>query len=305
MAKKTTSSSKSKAKTSAKSVSTEPVKAARVDEADMPGQLRQLAEIRAKFPALPESMAASLFAHHDAEACREKGNGTRAVDVFRGGMSWARTFGQYSADPALSPKRVRWFLDCLTVLGESVVGRISFSNPSEVSSFDDVARRADKVFNRAKRRLWDAVGSSSGHRATLQAAFAPEEGLDARLSVLRSVSKLVGTWIAAEAKGEKAPALAAYDVDHELVGQLDAAAKALDDAMAKRPAGKQTSRDTPAMNEAEGRVLLAMRPLWDDLAEAREDGLSSLQVSISPALLRGLDIGSRKKKTKAPESPQE
>ncbi len=271
----------------------------------MPGQLRQLAEIRAKFPALPESMAASLFAHHDAEACREKGNGTRAVDVFRGGMSWARTFGQYSTDPALSPKRVRWFLDCLTVLGESVVGRTNLSNPSEVSSFDDVARRADKVFNRAKRRLWDAVGSDSGHRATLQAAFAPQEGLDARLSVLRSVSKLVGTWIAAEAKGEKAPALAAYDVDHELVGQLDAAAKALDDAIAKRPAGKQTSRDTPAMNEAEGRVLLAMRPLWDDLAEAREDGLSNLQVTVSPALLRGLDIGSRKKKSKAPESPQE
>ena len=75
---------------------------------------------------------------------------------------------------------------------------------------------------------------------------------------------------------------------------LTAAAKALEDAIAKRPAAGQVDRDGPAVNEAEGRLLYVMRPLWDDLAEAREDGLTSLQLTVTPSLLRGLDLRARK-----------
>ena len=39
-----------------------------------------------------------------------------------------------------------------------------------------------------------------------------------------------------------------------------------------------------------------MRPLWDDLAEAREDGITSLQLTVTPTILRGLDLGTRKPK---------
>jgi hypothetical protein len=175
------------------------------------------------------------------------------------------------------------------------------ANPSEVSNYDDVARRADKHLNRVKRKLRDAVGSDSTHRSALESALSTAEGLDARLATLQSVSKLLSAWLAKEASGGPAPALAAYDLDKSTVESLDLVAKELDESIARRPAAKQASRDTPAMNEAEGRVLLAMRPLWDDLAEAREDGVSSLQLTVSPALLRGLDIGSRKKSTRATE----
>jgi hypothetical protein len=43
-----------------------------------------------------------------------------------------------------------------------------------------------------------------------------------------------------------------------------------------------------------------MRPLWDDLAEAREDGVTALQLGVTPALLRGLDLNARKAKKPAP-----
>ncbi|MEZ4405174.1 MAG: hypothetical protein R3A52_01605 [Polyangiales bacterium] len=43
-----------------------------------------------------------------------------------------------------------------------------------------------------------------------------------------------------------------------------------------------------------------MRPLWDDLREAREDGVSALQLSITPTLLRGLDLNRRKAAKPAP-----
>ncbi|MDB4930685.1 MAG: hypothetical protein JWM10_3169 [Myxococcaceae bacterium] len=44
-----------------------------------------------------------------------------------------------------------------------------------------------------------------------------------------------------------------------------------------------------------------MRPLWDDLAEAREDGATALLLTVSPTLLRGLDIRSDRKPA-APKS---
>ncbi|MBK6532095.1 MAG: hypothetical protein IPF99_21585 [Deltaproteobacteria bacterium] len=56
---------------------------------DVRGELRQLAEIRGRFPALDADTAAALHAHHDDDACRAKGTVTRAADTFRGAMSWA------------------------------------------------------------------------------------------------------------------------------------------------------------------------------------------------------------------------
>ncbi len=284
------------AKSPTKSPASAPGKATHAEDPEhVRGELRQLAEIRSKFPQLPDALAASMLAHHDADACREKGKSTRAVDIFRGAMSWARIFGAHASDPAVSPVRVRWFLDCLTTLGSQLSGKTAAANPSDESSYDDVAQKADKLLARTKRRAKDAAGTNTTWRAALDKALEPDGVQDPRISTLRQLAKLLGAWLTASAS----PPLAAYDLNEGTATSLAAAAEALDAATARRPAPQQIHRDSPAINESEGRLLYVMRPLWDDLAEAREDGRSSLQLTVSPALLRGLDVNSRKPKATA------
>jgi hypothetical protein len=258
---------------------------------ELPGELRQLAEIRAKFPALSHDVSADLLAHHDDASCRERGGGTRAIEVFRGAMAWARTFGAHVGEPGVSAVRVRWFLDCLTSLGVQITGRSTAANPSDESGYDDAASRADKLLKRVSRRAYDAAGTVSAWRSAVDTALTPEEDRDARVSKLSRLAALLARWI----KGPKAPPLSSYDLGAATVTALNAAATALDEAIANKPAPAQADRDSPAINTAEGRLLLVMRPLWDDLAEAREDGLTSLQLTVTPTLLRGLDLRARKR----------
>ncbi len=269
-----------------------PATAADESVRELPGELRQLAEIRAKFPALSHDVSVDLLAHHDDDACRERGGSTRASDVFRGAMTWARIFGANRDEPGVSPVRVRWFLDCLTTLGALLSGRSAAANPADESGYDDAASKADKLVARTSRRAYDAAGTKSSWRAAIDTALTPEEGRDERVSKLSRLAALLEKWI----KAPKAPPLAAYDITAATVTALRDAATALDDAIANKPAPAQADRDSPAINTAEGRLLLVMRPLWDDLSEAREDGLTSLQLTVSPAILRGLDMRARKAK---------
>ncbi len=259
---------------------------------ELPGELRQLAEIRAKFPPLSHDVSEHMLAPHDDESCRERGNNTRGADVFRGAMGWARTFGEHSTESGVSAVRVRWFLDCLTTLGALLMGGTPAKNPSDESAYDDAAKAADKLIARTRRRLYDAAGTTKKWRAAVDAALVPDEKLDARVSRLTGLAALIQKWLGAP----KSPPLAANDITAQTVTALLAAAKTLEDAIATKPAAAQADRDSPAVNTAEWHLLFAMRPMWDDLAEAREDGLTSLQLTVTPALLRGLDLVQRKKK---------
>ena len=55
-------------------------------------------------------------------------------------------------------------------------------------------------------------------------------------------------------------------------------------------ARRQVDRDSPEINIAEGRLLYAMRSIWDDLAEAREAKKSALLLGVTPPLVRGLNL---------------
>lgn len=258
------------------------------------GELQQLATIRAHFPQVDAVTAAALLAHHDDESCRAKGANTRAVDTFRVAMSWARTFGEHAKDPALDPVRVRWFLDCLTALGTALTGNIPSANPADEAAFEDAAQAADKLLRRAERRARDAAGTRKGASDSLDAALTPDGLSDARVSRLRQLAALLDAWLAKPA--DAAPPLRAYGLGAPTVKSLRDAADTLDGLIARRAAPQQIDRDSPAVNHAEGRLYYVMRPLWDDLAEAREDGTTSLQLTVSPALLRGLNIKTDRKK---------
>lgn len=286
-----------KAKPSPKKASTPTASPSAPPAEDLPGELQQLARLRAHFPALPAELASSLLAHHDDATCRERGTSTRAHETFRGAMNWARTFGAHASDPAVSAVRVRWFLDCLTSLGSLLAGRDVDANPSDASALDDAQRNADRLLQRAERRARAAAGTHKPHRDALDRALSPDAAIDLRVARLRGLADLLDRWIAAPSD---APPLAAYDLSTETVKSLRDAAKALEAATAKRAAPRQFDRDSPAINAAEGRLYLVMRPLWDDLREAREDGLSPLQLPVTPTLMRGLDLNKRKPAKPAP-----
>lgn len=267
--------------------------AASVDAIDVRAELVQLASIRTAFAALPSDAASTFHALHDDDACRAKGTNTRGVDTFRIGMTWARTFGAHAADPGLRPAQVRWFLDCLTGLGSAMSGRAPAANPAHGSARDDAEHAADKLLRRAERRARDAAGSHGDLIAALDAALTPDGVIDSRVSRLRQLAALLDGWLGP--KSAHTTALGLFDLDASTVASLRAAADRLDALIASAPAPMQLDRDSPAVNVAEGRLFFAMRPLWDGLAEAREDGVSGLLLTVSPTLLRGLNIKPERK----------
>ncbi|MBK6532089.1 MAG: hypothetical protein IPF99_21555 [Deltaproteobacteria bacterium] len=259
---------------------------------DVRGELRQLAEIRGRFPALDADTAAALHAHHDDDACRAKGTATRAADTFRGAMSWARTFGAHAANPALEPRRIRWFLDCATALGVVLTGQPAV-DPTQASAFEDATQTADKLLRRTERRARDAAGTVAAAVAAVDAALQPDGVLDDRISRLRQLAALLTTWLGQPVA--KAPPLRVFGIGASTVADLTRAATALDEAIARRGAPKMADRDGPAVNIAEGRLQFVMRSLWTDLAEAREDGVTDLVLTVSPTILRALNIKPKRK----------
>jgi len=256
------------------------------------GELLQLSELIDKFPRLSAAESARFLSEHSAEACRELATDTKAADTFRGAMTWVRSFAERGPSPGLHPKRVRWFLDCATALGGALAGQTVVVNPSEQASYSDTLTQTNKVLSRSLRKLKDAAGSSAPHLEALATAKALP-GTDQHSVVLRKVATLATQWLKEDTLN-----LALNDVDTAMVKRLQDAAKALDAVTAKRRAPRPLGNDSPLVNELEGRLLCSMRPVWNDLSDAREDGLTDLVPQTSSSLGRGLGLRRPKKKKK-------
>ncbi|MFO0552021.1 MAG: hypothetical protein U0271_26785 [Polyangiaceae bacterium] len=258
--------------------------------------LQQLAAIRELFPALDADLADALYGQHDEASCREKGKTTKGDATFRGAMAWARTLGEHAANLPLSKVKVRWFLDCLTLVGTLLDNASPIAkNPAHQSAFDAVEREAKKLITRTERRMREAAGSDAGWRAELAALPAPP---DHRHPLLARLEDLEAALRHSLKDATRAQLLTVWDLTEASADALGALKARVNDLLANRPAQGQPMHDSPQLNIAEGRLYFVMRPLWDDLAEAREDGETQLQLPITPALQRGLDIGSRKKSEK-------
>ncbi|MCC7541037.1 MAG: hypothetical protein IT379_32765 [Deltaproteobacteria bacterium] len=272
----------------------------KLDEETLAGEMRQLTAIRRLFPVLDDATAAALLSSHEADACRERGTATRSADTFRGAMTWARTFGENVDDPAVDSAsiRVRWFLDCLNALGSAIAGNAVSDDPVAEGRYQDIATDAERLLARSARRARDAAGTLKGRLDAIDAALAHDGVGDPLVSRLRKLARLLDDWRSSSTSD--APLLSAYGVTAQTVYRLRDAAQALEDAIANRPAPKQVDRDTPVINTLEGRLYYVMRSLWDDLADARDDGTTSLQLPVSPTLLRGLEIHNRRKTAASP-----
>lgn len=254
------------------------------------GELIQLAEIRGAFAPLTAAQSAAYLKAFTDDACRERAKGTKAEDVFRGAMSWARKVAEYNGKPGVNPLRTRWFLDCATSLGNILSGKFVAKNPSEEASYDDVVTKTAKLAKRTARHLRNAAGDNAPYVEAVKEATR-SEGQGAHAVVFRKMAALIKSW-----RVKEEALLAGNDIDADTVTQLEAAAGELEAATARRPVAQQGDKDTPEVNQAEGRVLFAMRPLWNDAADAREDGKTGMVFTTSPALLRGLALRKGKRK---------
>jgi hypothetical protein len=253
--------------------------------------MQQLASIRAQFSPLPKRDADALFARHSEEQCRNRALNTKANDTFRGAMSWARTIGEHQGDPALSAPLARWFLDCLTALGDALEGRVVAANPAHAAQLADAERAAKKLSARAVRVLREAAGSRVEPNALIDDAVADGVGhQDANRA--EKLAALCKRWLVDEA----APPIAVFGITTATVTALETAASTLRALVQSTPAAREVDRDGPETNTAEGRLFFAMRPLWDAAAEAREDGRSTLQFMVNPAILRGLNLERRNRR---------
>lgn len=309
-----------KAKAKAKETSAQSTGAQLTSEA-LGAELSQLEAIRAKFAPLDERTSEALYALYSDAQCRELGTGTKAAETFRGAMSWARTLGKHPRDAAVNPIQARWFLDCLTALGHALNGKKNtFANPSHAANLADAEKHAKKLVQRTTRRLRDAAGANADHHAAIDQALS-HDGLGSKEAAqCRNLAKLCRDWLAGRRASpldftddvvlvgpasplhpnRMAPPVALFGVTHQTVDELEDAARKISDLVATTPAARAVQRDGPETNAAEGRLLYAMRTLWDDAAEAREDGHSTLQFTVNPAILRGLNLESRHRKAAGP-----
>lgn len=258
-----------------------------LNEGGLRGEREQLAALRDAFPPLTLEESDAFLATSSPETCRAKGTGTKARDVVRMAVAWARTLGENPADAAVNPKRARWFLDCTSALAELVAGNTILRNPSVTTVDTEAYRNAVDLTVDVRRAAKRALGDDGPRLDALMQALKPE-ARDAKAEALRATKGLLEGWLREKGLGLR---LRLQDITPETTNALEAAAKALDDAAATKRAATQIDRDSPAENEAEGRLLFAMKWLWDDFKAARRKGKSALTLQVSPAILRGLGIG--------------
>lgn len=260
------------------------------------GERDQLAALRVDYPPLSVALADRLLAQHDEALCHERGVTTRAADTFRGAMGWARTLHTHrdALVPVLDPRRVRWFLDCLSALGDAIEGRPDGVNPSAAAVLDDAERAAKAAYAEAVRRLQLAVGSNAQWRPQLEAKLTNGAGTSPDVERLRALA----AYASSLTKDPAGPPVELFGIDAAFIASLEAAADQLAAALAAKPTPRQPDRDTSPVNVAEGRLFFVMRGLWDDLQAARDARRTDLLLNVSPTLLRGL--GLNRAETKSP-----
>lgn len=254
-------------------------------------ELQQLRSILERYPPLTSEEARAFDELYTEEQYRAFGELTRAPDTFRGAMAWARTLGEHRDDRALSPRKVRWFLDCLYALGQALQGSVTPGNPSHRAQLDVTDQQARRMIQRVERRLRAAVGGRRDLAARIDAALEPPDVGHVTAHQARSLASLCRQWLAGD---HRLASVSLMGIEERTAVELEQLAQRIDQLVRVTPAAQPVPRDSPTLNALEGRLLRIMRILWDDVAEAREDGLTTLQFVVSPAILRGLNLRHRR-----------
>lgn len=263
-----------------------------------------LVAMRARQPTIDDALREAFRRQRTDAYCTLLGGRTRGALVFRDAMAWARRIDGALKKPdrsgvPITGEHFAWYLECLEALRLGLVAKAGAADGSgDAAQALDAARRlGDAVAVRLARRLREVAGGDPAWTHELAEAQANTGVEDATVTRLRGLAGLVERWLDRGDAGIRA-LLAVHGVAAEDARRARAAARALDDALDAKPAANAVARDTPAVNLAEGRVLVCMRQFRKMLAEAREEGRTTLVLVPGPAT-RGVVVPRREEEAEA------
>lgn len=201
--------------------------------------------------------------------CDTFGAKTKANAVLREGRVWAATIdsalGKHpQALRRYGKARFAWFLDCLHHLSEALeVQRAAHGSAGASKRQAELAKEAGRA---RREELMEALemlaGGNAKEREALARATGTAENAAELARSLKDLAELAEGWLG-RATAEAKALVASVDLT---AGDMDAAreaAEAVDraagDATLITSASRSSARDLPAVNRAEGRLLLEMR----------------------------------------------
>lgn len=208
----------------------------------------------ASLPPLTNIQRQAFRSQHTATQCDEASAHVHAVGVHDEVLAWLPLIDSALADAPLLVRRYgrtrfAWLIECVRDLGDSL----------EMAVGGVPAERAERVVRGALRvrdDLIEALGvlaaGDDGERTSLERALGSADSADALSASLRSLARLADDWIDREAPLARA-LVASVDLCAADVEAARAAAHAVVGGASHDP-----HADPPAVERAEGRVLLEM-----------------------------------------------
>lgn len=217
-------------------------------------------------PSLTAAQRGAFSARHPDAACEEMGGRTKSEGVLANALEWT---GPMAKAMKKHPQPLRrygtarftWFLESIRALADAREVQQIADGATGVAKTR--AQRAQKSALESREELLETLealveGDDEARDAVGRAAKITDKA-DSVVAALRALAALGRGWLARNDAASKA-LVDSVDLTLDEIAAAELAAGALDAAGADRTIeGRVVVRDLPAVNRAEGRVLLEMR----------------------------------------------
>lgn len=241
-------------------------------------------------PALTEIERRAFRGQFSDAQCDAYGSRTKAEPVCREARSWAATIDaalrkQPQSLRRYGTARFAWMLECVRDLHIALEAQASAKGG--VGASRRQAGHARESAIAARDELLEALGLLAGGKATMRAELSTAAGTTENAAAiarsLRELANLADAWL----KHESPEAKALVSSVGLTPGDSDTARKAADALDAATGdatlGGKESARDAPTVNRAEGRVLLEMRTVMRIFERAHEKSALVPRLNPGPA----------------------
>lgn len=246
-------------------------------------------------------------------ACDAMGGRTKSEGVLSDALDWASIMAkalkkQPKALRRYGAARFTWFLDCVQTLADARQGQISGDSAASAKArLERAAKTAKEARADLLETLETLVEGNADAEEKLAKAQGNAENNDALITSLQALAGIGHEWIE-RADAESKALVESVGLTLGEVQAAEAAASDLTAAAAEKTIeGRVKPNDTPAVNRAEGRVLLEMRAAMKVFARAheRESDVPKLSPgSATRAILAPKTASKSKVKDDASEAPK-
>ena len=228
-------------------------------------------------PSLTEAQRGAFSARFSSAACEEMGGRTKSEGVLTNALEWT---GPMAKALKKHPQPLRrygsarfaWFLESVRALADAREAQQIADGATGVAKAR--AQRAQKAALASREELLETLealveGAGEAEDAVADAAKITDKA-DSIVTALRALAALAKGWLQRDDAAAKA-LVASVGLALDEITTAELAADTLDAAGADRTIeGRVVVRDLPAVNRAEGRVLLEMRGAMRIFAKANE-----------------------------------